>query len=70
MISKFKKWLYERFLPAYFHDDLLEANKNLIAKLEAKERDIERLNAYIDGVENAMLRQSRIIINAKEVSTK
>lgn len=65
-MSKIKKWLYERFLPAWCRDDLMAANKRLQAKADAQAQEIERLNAYIDGMQDAMIRQSRIIIKGRE----
>ena len=68
-MSKIKKWLYERFLPAWCRDDLMEANRRLQEKVDEQAREIERLNAYIDGVQDAMIR-SRVIIKAGRVDTK
>ena len=65
-MSRLKRWLYERFLPAWCRDDLMEANKRLREKVDAQAREIERLNSYIDGMQDAMIRQSRIIIKGKE----
>lgn len=67
-MSKFKRWLYGRFLPAWCRESLLEENTRLAEKVRAQAREIERLNAYIDGLEHAMRRQPRIIINTREVS--
>lgn len=67
-MSKFKKWLHERYLPAYLRDDLMEANKRLQKTVDAQAQEIERLNAYIDGMQDAMIRQSRIIIKGKEAA--
>lgn len=67
VITKLKTWLYKRFLPAWCRDDLTEANERLREKLAVQRREIERLSAYIDGMEYAMRRRPRIIINAKEV---
>lgn len=52
-MSKLKKWLYERFLPAWCRDDLMRANELLSEKCKAQAREIERLQAYIDGVQAA-----------------
>lgn len=65
-MSRIKKWLYERFLPAWCRDDLMAANKRLQAKVDKQAQEIERLNAYIDGMQDAMLRQSRIIIKGRD----
>ena len=67
-MTKFKKWLYMRFLPAYCRDDLLEKNDRLTAKLRQQAITIARLEEYIDGLEYAMRRAGRITINAKEVN--
>lgn len=67
-MSKIKKWLIECYLPAYLRDDLMEANKRLQKKVDSQALEIERLNAYIDGMQDAMIRQSRIIIRGKEVA--
>ena len=68
MIRKIKDWLYGRFLPAWCRDDLLDANKRLLAKADAQAQEIKQLNVYIDGMESAMRSQARVIINCKEVS--
>ena len=67
-MSKIKKWLYERYLPAWCRDDLMEANERLRKKVLDQKQEIERLNAYIDGMQDAMIRQSRIIIRGKEAA--
>ncbi len=67
MIKKFRHWLIERFLPICLRESLLEENR----RLEEKNRDlqvkIERLNAYIDGLETGIKSQRRIIVNTGEV---
>lgn len=65
-MSRLKRWLYERFLPAWCRDDLMAVNKRLQETVDAQAQEIERLNAYIDGMQDAMIRQSRIIIKGKE----
>lgn len=67
-MRKLKRWLYDRFLPAWCRDDLMRANELLSAKVQAQAREIERLEAYIDGVHATQRRQPRIVINCKEVS--
>lgn len=61
-MSKFKKWLYNRFLPVYCRDNLMETNARLLAANAAQKREIERLNAYISGLETAMRNQRRVVI--------
>lgn len=67
-MRKLKKWLYERFLPAWCRDDLLRVNELLSEKCRAQAREIEQLRAYIEGVQAAQHRQPRIVINCREVS--
>jgi len=66
-MSKFKQWLYQRFLPAYCRDDLMEANTRLLAANAAQKQEIDRLRSYIAGLETAMRRQPRITIYGTEV---
>lgn len=68
-MCRIKKWLYERYLPAYLRDDLMEANKSLQKKVDEQALEIERLNAYIDGMQDAM-NHTRIIIKAGKVEKK
>lgn len=64
-----KKWLRERYLPAYLRDDLLEENKRLRKCVEDQEHEIQRLNSYIDGMMDAMVR-TRVVIKAGKVEKK
>lgn len=57
-----RKWLLERFLPAWAKDSVYRENRALRDKLERQERDIRELNAYIDGLETAMRSMRRIVI--------
>lgn len=67
-MSKFKAWLFGRFLPAWCREELLDTNTRLTAKIQAQAQEIDRLKAYIDGMHAALRRQPRITVNAKEVS--
>lgn len=61
-MSKFKEWLFKRFLPTWCKEELIAENKKLVEALTAQRVEIGRLNAYIDGLENAMRAQRRVII--------
>ena len=61
-MSKFKRWLYNRFLPAWCKEELLSANRALSKTVAEQQHEIERLNAYIDGMETALRAQRRITI--------
>lgn len=62
-MRRFKQWLYNKFLPAWCKEDLLSANKRLAATVDAQQREIDRLNAYISGMESGVRTRNKIIIN-------
>ena len=64
MIKKFKRWLIDTFLPAYAKQELLEAYEKQLRRNAELEQEIERLSAYIDGLEAGIKAQRRIIIKA------
>lgn len=61
-MSKFKCWLIEKFLPAWCRDEMLDTNRDLARAVDDLRRENERLKAYINGLENAMRAQRRIVI--------
>ena len=61
-MSKFKRWLYNQFLPALCKDDLLEANARLEETADALRQENARLRAYIDGMETALRYQRRVTV--------
>ncbi len=65
-MKKLREYLINRFLPAWCREELLEENKKLRQKVERQAEEIDRLNAYIDGVTDALRRQPRIIVNGGE----
>lgn len=65
-MKKLREYLINRFLPAWCREELLEENKKLRQKVERQASEIDRLNAYIDGVTDALRRQPRIIVNGGE----
>lgn len=62
-MRKFRKWLLEKFLPAWAKDSVYAENKRLLAQLERQAQDMRKLNAYIDGLETALRSMRRIVIN-------
>ena len=64
-MTKFKKWLYERFLPAYCKEDLLTTNTRLVKVIAEQKAELDVQAAYIDGLERAM--KTRVTIR-NEVS--
>ena len=62
-MRRFRKWLLEKFLPAWAKDSVYAENKRLLAQLERQAQDMRELNAYIDGLETALCSMRRIVIN-------
>ena len=65
-MKKLREYLINRFLPAWCREELMEENKKLRQKVERQAEEGDRLNAYIDGVTDALRRQPRIIVNGGE----
>lgn len=63
MISRIKNWLYGRFLPAWAKDVAYRENEASKAEIATLKAENARLNAYIDGLEDGIRAQRRIIIN-------
>lgn len=61
-MSKFKRWLYNKFLPAWCKDELMEENARLMGIVKAQGQEINRLRAYINGMETAMRHQRRVMV--------
>ena len=62
-MTRMKRWIIDRFLPAWCRSELMDENRRLAEKVEKQAELIDRLNAYIDGLQDALCRQPRIIIN-------
>lgn len=59
-MRKLKGWLLLTFLPGWAKETVLRENHVLQKKLEKQQAELERLNAYVDGLEFALRR--RVII--------
>ena len=57
-----RTWLLERLLPAWAKDSVYRENMELLARLERQEQEIQRLNAYIDGLETGLRAMRRVVI--------
>ena len=55
-MTKFKRWLYQKFLPAYCKDGVLEENEKLAELVRKQRQEIEVLQAHIDGMERVLRR--------------
>lgn len=62
-MNRIKRWLFERFLPAWAKDSVYKENAALRKQIARLEQEIAQLNAYIDGLEAGMRTQRRIVIN-------
>lgn len=67
MIKKIKNWLYNRFLPVWVKETVLQDNKRLQAENERLLVLLAKKEAYIEGLHTGMKSQRRIVINTGEV---
>lgn len=67
-MARLKRWIIDKFLPAWCRSELMDENRRLIEKIEKQAAKIDRLNAYIDGLQDALCRQPKIIINGGDAS--
>lgn len=65
MMSRFKQWLWKRFLPDYCRDSLLEKNARLCSELLEQQREIAELKAYIRGMERVLRSRQRLTIRSE-----
>ena len=64
-MKRFFEWLRLRFLPEWARRQLLEENSRLTRELDEARREIDRLESYIEGMQDGLRRQRRIVINNK-----
>ncbi|WP_289599492.1 hypothetical protein [Allofournierella massiliensis] len=62
-----KEWFWRRFLPEWARDQLLRENAALRSQLERKDREIERLEAYIQGMQAGVRARNRLAARSWEV---
>lgn len=62
-MRRFRKWLIEVFLPTWAKESVVKENEALRERNRKLNDEINRLNAYIDGLEAGIRAQRRIIIN-------
>mgnify|MGYP003322723455 CR=1 FL=1 len=62
-MNRFKKWLIERILPVLARESLLSEINRLNKQVEDLRKEIIRKDAYIDGLEDGIRSQRRIVIN-------
>ena len=66
-MHKMKEWFWRRFLPEWARDQLLRENAALRSQLERKDREIERLEAYIQGMQAGVRARNRLAARSWEV---
>lgn len=66
-MRKWKEWFWRRFLPEWARDQLLRENAALRSQLERKDREIERLEAYIQGMQAGVRARNRLAARSWEV---
>jgi len=62
-LKRFKTWLYDRFLPIWAKETLLADNKRLLNANQELSQEIQRMQAYIDGLERGIKAQRKTVIN-------
>ena len=67
-MTRLKRWIIDKFLPTWCRSELMDENRRLTEKIEKQAAKIDRLNAYIDGLQDALCRQPKIIINGGDAS--
>lgn len=66
ILKRIKDWFLNRFLPMWAKETVLADNRNLKIEVAALREELERKNAYINGMVAGMKSQHRIIINTTE----
>lgn len=53
-MNRFKKWLVDRYLPAYAREVLMEENERLRKELDATRSELREMQHYAAGLEYAV----------------
>lgn len=62
-MRRFTEWLRRKYLPEYVKQGLVEENERLRRRVAELEEKLEKQQAYINGMHDAMRHQRRITIN-------
>ena len=63
ILKKIKEWFLNHFLPMWAKETVLEDNKRLQNEVEALREELDRKNAYINGMMTGVKSLRRIVIN-------
>ncbi len=66
LLTRIKDWFLNRFLPMWAKQTVFAENRNLRLEVIKLQEELERKNAYINGMVAGMKSQRRIIINTTE----
>ena len=67
MIKRLKHWLIERILPVWAREELLVEIDRLKEENASLRHELALREEYINGLENGIRAQRRIVINTGEV---
>ena len=67
MIKRLKHWLIERILPVWAREELLVEINRLKEENASLRHELALREEYINGLENGIRAQRRIVINTGEV---
>lgn len=63
ILKKIKEWFLNHFLPMWAKETVLEDNKRLQNEVAALREELDRKNAYINGMMTGVKSLRRIVIN-------
>ena len=66
-MHKWKEWFWQRFLPEWARDQLMRENAALRVREDRRNREIERLEAYIQGMQAGVRARNRLAARSWEV---
>lgn len=61
-MKKIKRWFFDKFLPRWAKEVVLDELQRAYDLLDQREAEIERLKAYIDGYRTCARNQKKIVI--------
>lgn len=66
-MRRMREWFWRRFLPEWARDQLMRENAALRAREDRLNREIERLEAYIQGMQAGLRARNRLAARGREV---